>query len=311
MMDGTSLIGDTAFNATNVNLVCDGSITVVVPTAGNTVFDFAGVTGNVTIRYSGTLPTVSGDKFTATSVPTWVTDATKWTGTICISDVAAKAYLYPFNLQNFGNRYSTVKLSAIGSETSKTAYLPNTTIDSKVVLEDDGSNPALRLSDGISPNCTTFRELAGAGTFTNINAGIYQGLTINVMTNFTGTLALNKMTVTFGTTIRAGRNSDQSDTEYKSKLYIDSDAILSVPAGFVLWSPAAVVIDGPVDFMTTETILPDGFVLLSGMGTDVTITRNASFTINGLPVEQFMCKVKVVGSTLQTKRTIGKRVIFR
>ena len=98
--------------------------------------------------------------------------------------------------------------------------------------------------------------------------------TINVMTNFTGTLALNKMTVTFGTASRAGNHPGNTGaTEFRSGLYIDPDAVLSVPAGFSLWSPVKMVIDGPVNF-TTNGDVSDGMVLFDNMGSDVKFGGN-------------------------------------
>lgn len=227
-----------------------------------------------------------------------------WLGTLSISNVAPattaeRKPLYPFNLQNFGGSNSTVRLTSIGSATSGTAYLPAVTVNGKVVLSDDGDTPALRLSDGLSDACTTFRELAGDGTLSQINAGISQGLTINAMTNFSGTLSLNKMTVTFGTTAR-NRQTDEGNA--KSKLFIDPDAVLSVPVGFMLWSPAAVVFDGPVNFTTDEMPLPQTLVLFKDVGTNVTFGNNRRITVNGVDIDQLSYRVKVVGTNIVLKR---------
>ncbi len=252
------------------NLTVDGTLAVSVSNAVSGVIAGAG-----NVIAPGVVPVGSFNQ-----------DA--WSGTVVISNVAptskdgAKAAgIYPFNLQNYGGTNSTIRLTSIGSATLNTAYLPATNINGKVVLSDDGDTPALRLSDGLSDACTTFRELAGDGTFININAGIYQGITINAMTNFTGKLLLNKMTVTFGTTIR---NRQTDNWTAQSKLFIDPDAILSVPAGFALWSPAAVVFNGPVNF-TTDTysqIIP----LFSNIGAaeNFSFGDNAVISLNGVEV---------------------------
>lgn len=228
------------------------------------------------------------------SLPGGIFTDVAWAGTLSISDVATPKNdaLYPFNLQNFCSVNSTVELTSVGSSTNNTTYLPNATVAGRVVLVDAGDTPALRLSDGISTSCTTIGELVGSGTFTNLNTGIYQGLTINVMTNFTGTLAPENMIVTFGTETRHGRTGGSANNkDTMRRLYIDQDAVLSVPAGFALWNPTAVVIDGPVNF-TTEDEITDGFVLLDNTGSSVSFGDHAAFSINGVTIDRDVYSVR-------------------
>ena len=139
-------------------------------------------------------------------------------------------------------------------------------------------------------------ELSGTGAFSQSNASIYQGVTINVMTNFTGALSLYYMTVTFGTQRRVGYTDDSS------KLFIDPDAVLSVPAGFALWSPYGFVFNGPVNFTTDELPIPQTLVLFRNVGTDVTLGTNMRIKINGVDVDEASYRVKVVGTDIVLRR---------
>ena len=505
--DGTLIHGDVSFNATKVNFICNGSITLTPPAGNTTAFDFSGVTGRTVIRYEGALPSVSGTTFTASTIPASVADPAQWTGTIWLRNIANVTdfnvnsygnasscvrltgitgwlsapgnYTYtnavpvelsnegsntgsalriingnsatvqkpncctafvkisgngslieaaggpmpvlkvfdisefagdidfsracllvcdpttsyassffamydahkgslrieegktvdvawgktwsfrnvacfgtpsghgtiavggdlapegaftnaawmgtlsvtnlatvqPFNLHLLGNSGSTVALSAIGANG---AYLPADDVEAgKVVLTDDGNGAALSLNDGFSNANTTFAELAGTGTFSQSKESIVQGLTINAMTDFTGTLSLNKMTVTFGTAKRRGQKYENGgwglDESTAGKLFVDSDAVLSVPAGFLLWAPKAVVLDGPIDFKTDEANYKD-LLLLDNLGSDVQIGPNFAVSINGTRLKDLpggtSYKVKLVGDTLVLKR-FGSAFRFR
>ena len=501
--DGTIILGDTTFNATTVHFICDGSLTFAPPAGNAATLDFSGVTGRTIIRYEGVLPTASGTTFTATTVPTSVTDPSTWTGTIWLRDIAnvtefnvnsygnasscvrltgisgwlrapgnytftntvpvefsnegsnagyalkitngnsansdnplrctafvkitgsgtladettayplvkvfdlsafsgdirfASASLVvcdpttpytsfydmygshkgslriegnkdvnvawgktwnfrnvacfgtpsghgtiavggdlapegaftnatwtgtlsvtnlatatPLNIHLFGHSGSTVALSAIGASG---AYLPANVEAGKVVLTDDGNGFALALNDGYSNANTTFSELAGSGTLSQSKGTITQGLTINAMTDFTGTLSLNKMTVTFGTAKRIGQKQESggwvADETTAGKLFVDSDAVLSVSAGFRLWAPTAVVLDGPIDFKTDETDY-NNLLLLDNVGTAVTFGANFAVSINGTSLnlgQGSSYKVVKVGTQLVLKR-FGAAIRFR
>ena len=234
-----------------------------------------------------------------------------WMGTLSVTNLAAAK---PFNIHLLGNSGSTVALSAIGANG---AYLPASDVEAgKVVLTDDGNGAALALNDGYSNANTTFSELAGTGTFSQSKATIFQGLTINALTDFTGTLALNKMTVTFGTAKRIGQKYENGgwvkDDDTASKLFVDPDAVLSVPAGFSLWAPAAVVLNGPIDFKTDATDFRD-LLLLDNVGTTVSFGPNFAVSINGTSLnlgQGSSYKVVKVADTLVLKR-FGSAIRFR
>ena len=230
------------------------------------------------------------------------TNAT-WKGTAKISNVASLTNL---DLGLYGNSSSSIELTGMGSAEGNQSYFKeNATFPGRLVLKDDGDTKALVLNNGYSDGCITVGELAGDGTFAQVNANISQGITINAMTNFTGTLALNKMTVTFGTTTRSRATPDA-----QSKLFIDQDALISVPAGFELWSPGEIVIDGQVDFTTSETNYRQ-LVLFANLGDSIMLGENAVFTVNGKEFNPDRYYLQPIGTSLVLKKFPGSRFIFR
>ncbi len=203
-----------------------------------------------------------------------------WTGTVAISNVATAT---PLNLHLYSGTNSTVQLTAVGGTS---AYLPSGNVTAgRIVLESSEAASALALTDGYSTGSAMIRELAGSGAFSQGNNSVYPGLTINVMTNFTGTFNPANMVVTFGTTRRAGNEGGAAyNAETMRRLYIDPDANVSVPAGFALWSPTKVFFNGPVNF-TTDNPNAKNIILFSGIGSDVQFDANAAIRINGTPVE--------------------------
>lgn len=268
-----------------------GSLDISAGSFNNTVY------GTGTVVCSGRLPAGT------------YTDG-GWAGTVAISNVAPDtqasaqtAGLYPFGIQSYGSSNSTIRLTSIGSATDSTAYILSDAVKSKVVLVDDGDIPALRLSNGNSGTSVTFHELAGTGTLIQNKSGIYQNFTINVMTNFTGTISPNSSWVTFGTQSRSPTYGVQR------KLFIDLDAIMSVPAGFALWSPYSFEFNGTVNFTTASH--PKTLVLFRNVGSDpgkITFGGNMRIKVNGAEVydhsEMNMSRyyVKIVGTDLVLKR---------
>ena len=256
-----------------------------------------------TRSYSGMLPAISGDFFTPTTVPTWIADATKWNGTIKLSSIPRQ---WPLTLTNYVNACSAVEVDGVGARNSsgyEGEHLANGKIADKLILSGNG----MTLTDGSSYYVSEIGELAGTGNFSQNKSGLYQGLTINVMTNFTGTLSPNEMTVTFGTGKRAGRDSSQHDTEFKKKLYIDPDAVLSVPAGFELWSTEAVMFNGTVNFTTDKTGYEELVLFQNiGRGGNVTFGNNAVIKINGKEYDKSLYFIRIKNSNL----VLCKRHIF-
>ena len=254
------------------------------------------LSGDITFAYDGVLP------------PDRVFSNEIWTGKVKISSVAKFANL---NLGKYGNAKSTIELSGIGA--TEAYFSTNCIFYGKLVLTDNGNKIALALSSGYSASCAVIGELSGSGTMSKCSGlDSSPGITINVMTNFTGTLALTNMTVTLGTTNRAGRVEGHisdgyvTDTADRGKLFIDPDAKVSVPAGFALWEPLnGGVIDGHINF-TTDEVDYDSLVLLKGAGkrSKVTFGSNARITINGEDYDRSAYMIRFVGPdmTLRKKR---------
>ena len=202
--------------------------------------------------------------------------STNWTGTLVLKNLPRT---WPLNLFSLGacNTNSAVELVGAGANGE---CLGAGLFASRLILTDAGSTPGLSLSDGYSDWNTVIGELSGGGTMRQTNNDISQGLTINVMTNFTGSLELDRMTVTFGTARRAGRDALNYQHEDESKAFIDADAVMSVNAPFTLWGPKELVFDGPVNFNIAGDLV-DRQVLFANAGQTVTFGEHASFTVNG------------------------------
>ena len=284
---------------TNVVMLSGSSIT------GANTIDSAGlsavlskVSGDITFAYSGSLP------------PANVFTSDAWKGTVKISNIGTATNFDP---GKYGNAGSTIEVSGIG--TTAAHFGKNSIFLGRLVLKDNGGVRALALNNGYTDDCITIGELAGDGTFSkNDGDDISQGITINVMTNFTGTLALTNMTVTFGTTNRAGRAEGHSkDNEYKRMLFIDPDAVVSVPAGFELWNPEegivpegmySIIFNGTVNFTTDEADF-EKLTLFKNVGTGqrkIYFGQNAVIKVNGEEYDRSVYIRKIIGSDLVLKK---------
>ena len=106
--DGVTITGDAAFAATKVHFFSAGEVVVIPPAGNEAEFDFSGV-ANPVVAYSGTTPTKEGNYFTSTKIPTWITDSTKWTGTLKLE----YRTIADFNPNNYGNELSTIRAKGL------------------------------------------------------------------------------------------------------------------------------------------------------------------------------------------------------
>ena len=258
--DAAVTMGDGAVFENQNGLVVNG----VLDVTGSTATSPSKIAGSGRVICDGKMPTF-GD-YTSTN----------WTGTLVLKNLPNTGSLNLFTLRAC-NTNSAVELVGAGANG---AFLAEGLFASRLVLTDDGSTPGLSLNNGSSGLNTVIGELSGGGTLRQTNNNISQGLTINVMTNFTGSLELDRMTVTFGTARRVGRDSSLYQHDDEAKTFIDSNAVLSVNAPFTLWNPVELVFDGPVNF-NVEGDLVDRQVLFANPGQKVTFKDHASFTVNG------------------------------
>ena len=106
--DGVTITGDTTFTAVKVHFVSAGEVIVTPPADNAAEFDFS-KTANPVVAYSGAAPTQSGNVFTSTTIPTWITDSSKWTGTLKLEYVV----ITDFDPNYFGNELSTLRAKGI------------------------------------------------------------------------------------------------------------------------------------------------------------------------------------------------------
>ena len=223
---GVTITGDTAFNASKVNFHCAGSFTLKPPAGNAAVFDFSDVMGKPVIEYDGVLPEVSGTTFTSNTIPTWVTSAADWTGTIWLKGKA----LTGFDPNPYGNTQSTLRFSGID------AYFKNQSTPLEVIpaieLVDDSYQYGLNVNNGYSRDTSNpnryivFSKLKGDGElWTNETA---DKVLINVLgwSEFEGKIQLVKKIVVFGDTV-----PPVTDFNTPGAIYISSEATVAVPAG--------------------------------------------------------------------------------
>ena len=226
LADGTTVTGDTTFNASTVNFVCDGSFTMTAPAGNTATFDFSGVTGNPVFVYNGVTPEVSGDTFTSNSIPTWVTDSSQWTGTVWIKNKT----ITDFNPSNFGNIASTLRLSGVYAyfKDQTTPLVLNPTIE----LVNGGYNYGLNVYNGYSRDTNTpgryitFNKLKGDGELWT--SGFAGNVLMNVLdwSDFSGKIQLVNKIVVFGSEVPA-----IGDFNTSGSIYIPSGVTVTIPAG--------------------------------------------------------------------------------
>ena len=106
-------------------------------------------------EYDGVLPEVSGDEFTETTVPTWVTDPSRWTGTVSIKNVAVT----DFTVNSYGNESSVVRLSGVSGwlkAPDNYAFTNSVPVELTGTLTISNGNSA---NDGNPNRCVFFSDL--------------------------------------------------------------------------------------------------------------------------------------------------------
>ena len=260
--DGTVITGDAAFTASTVHFVCTGDSSMTVHADNAAAFDFGG-SGTLAIVYDGTLPSVSGNVFTATTVPAYVTDATKWTGTIWLNNIAVT----DFTVNTYGNESSVVRLSAISGWLSAPG---NYAFTNSVPVELAGT---LILNNGNSANdsnpnrCTVFKKVFGSGTINTDSTADRVVVVIQDASEFTGSLGLSS-----GKFIVFGQAMPDYTTIIKSatvgQVFVTEGAVVT-NSGF-WWATGGITVDGELRASNLNKF---------GGGTHITTTDNGVFTL--------------------------------
>ena len=223
------------------------------------------------VVYDGVIPSRSGDEFTSSTVPTWVTDPTKWTGTVWIknySGITGSNFL-PNEL---GNTSSTLRLTGVSG------WLWNGTpaiVNPKIELDDGNAGFALRLIDGYSYGyggnySTVFTEVCGSGTLVACDKAPFALVNFRKWNDFTGTLSLTNKIVVFGDTLPSSSKVNTSGGE----IWIMAGADVEVPSGKVWHAPNGVKVSGTLSHAslarlssaTTVTLADSGLIDVPGTG---------------------------------------------
>ena len=192
--DGATITGDTTFNATTVRFHCDGSFTMTAPEGNTATFDFSDVTGGPVLKYTGFFPTVFGTTFTSNSIPTSVSDASSWKGTVWVRGAA----MTNLNPDTYGNGSSTLRLSGCQGHFAQGSINCNVAIE----LVNDGYSYGIYVDNGYSRASNTPNNRVVINTLKGTGAVWTGGSAGNVLINvrdwseFTGPLQfVNKILV--------------------------------------------------------------------------------------------------------------------
>ncbi len=192
--DGAIITGDTTFNASTVRFHCNGSFELIPPEGNTAVLDFSDVTGGPVLKYTGFFPTVSGTTFTSNSIPSSVSDASSWKGTVWVRG----AKMTGLNPDTYGNGSSTLRLSGCQG------YFANGTVNCNVAieLENDDYSYGIYVDDGFSRanntpnNRVVINTLKGAGAVWTGNKADNVLINVRDWSEFTGPLQfVNKILV--------------------------------------------------------------------------------------------------------------------
>ena len=277
--DGVTITGDATFaTATNVQFVCDGSFTVKPPAGNEAAFDFSRVTGRPVIEYTA-LPTVGGNVFTSTAVPSFVADHAQWTGVISLKNFAVT----DFTANSYGNESSVVRIGGITGWLRAPGNYPYT---NTVPVEIAGTvtiNNGNSANDSNPNRCTVFRKLLGSGTlFTDSNAE-RTVIVIHDASDFTGSLGLSK-----GKFIAFGEAMPDYATFVKTakvgQIIVKDEARVTVANGAFWWATGGIKVDGELCASSLNRFGGGTTITTSGTGV-FTLTSTGNGDVNETDVD--------------------------
>ena len=177
-----------------------------------------------TVKGDGTL-VYDGFKSGASAVFTH----TAWTGTLWVKNIASdSAEKTDWALQNYGNAGSTLRFTNVN------LYFPSGTTTFPGTVDIDGAG--MNVCDGYGGSIATIAKLTGSGTFSTAGGSANgNGLTINDISGFAGTMTLTKYKVIVGTS---------TGTSASGVLQIDSGKTVTIADGKTWTAPGGVVLNG-------------------------------------------------------------------
>lgn len=268
--DGAVVMGDTTFNATKVNFICDGSFSLRPPAGNAAQFDFSRVTGSGAIVYEDALPTVGGDAFTSNSVPAFVANPEKWTGTVWLKNIAVT----DFEVNPYGNESSAVRLTGISGWLKAPGNYAFTN-SVPVELRNEGDTKALDVTNGSSANdsnpnrCTVFTRLFGNGRLYANDTANKVVIVVQDASDYAGEIGLN-----YGKIVAFGETMPKFSELVAGRIYVQSGA--KVTNKYFWWATGGIVVDGELcaPYLNDST----GYRGFGG-GTTITTTSNGVFTL--------------------------------
>jgi len=210
---------------------CAYALMVAVTAAAATAIHAEVDTGTYT--YDGTLPTVTGDTFTETTIPTWVTDPEKFQGTIWLKNIAVTG----FTVNPYGNESSKVKLTNISGWLN--APNDNSAFTNTVPVELDGT---LTINNGYSANdscpnrCTVFKKLSGSGAIYTDTAANKVVIVIQDASEFTGNIGMDGKLIVFGDTMPSYAANNKFEGMTGSIWVMEGASVTANPASGNWWA---------------------------------------------------------------------------
>lgn len=266
---------------------------------------FATAYGEV-YEYDGILPEVSGDEFTETSIPTWVTDPTRWTGTVSITNVAVKN----FTVNTYGNESSVVRLSNVSGYLNAPG---NYAFTNSVPVELVGT---LTINDGFSVGyddnmgdkggrCALFKKLSGNGQISANGNAPNAAVVIQDASGFSGSIGLNNKIIVFGERLPVYDTAALP----KGLIHVTEGSIVT-NKGF-WWAVGGIKVDGELCAASLgSTSNPDGNF---GRETTITTSDTGIFTLtstgNGVETENDTSYARIKGTGTLKYAGAGWRAI--
>ena len=218
-------------------------------------------------EYDGVLPEVSGNEFTSTSIPTWVTDPAQWTGTVSIKNVTVT----DFTVNPYGNESSVVCLSNVTGwlrAPGNYAFTNSVPVEVTGTLTINNGN-SVAFDDNLkdqSRRCALFKKLSGNGTIRTTGDGVNAAIVIQDASGFTGSLSVENKIIVFGEKLPLFDTANLTN----SIIFVTEGASVTNNTGF-WWAYNGIKVDG-------ELCAPDHATYFGG-GTTITTSDTGVFTL--------------------------------
>lgn len=219
------------------NLVVSGNGTVNVSSSGSLTLSAAYGAG--TVNWTGKSP--DGD--------VWKTSA-GWTGT---NVVISATGLTDMNPANWGNASSFIKLNGVAG------HFVQGNVEAtakKTILEDNGADAALQISNGYQGSSVTFRKIVGDGTIadTHNHTTAWHMLVFKDATEFTGSIKATQASGCKKFVFSDAGTGTASASGSEGRLVVQSDGHAVIGAGKE-WKPAySIHIAGEVKLLGAATM---------------------------------------------------------